>query len=163
MKVVVAYDSVHGSTRQVAEAIAGELGSSGDEVEVISVKERGPENIAGDILFIGSPTRGGIMTKDTARFIEGLDIEQWKGKSIIAFDTLGPLSKNADRRRKTIDGIKEDAKTAASSIRNAARRRGLTVHPLLLHFAVVGLWGPLAPDAQDLARTAARRIVEEMG
>lgn len=100
------------------------------------------------------------MTKDMARFIDRLDIEMGKGKNIIAFDTLEPLSKKADRRNGTIDSIKTDARTAASSIRTAMIGRGSAVHPMLSHFAAIGLWGPLAPKAQDLTRTAVRRVVE---
>ena len=161
MKGIVAYDSVNGNTKQVAEAIAEELKSGGFEAVVLSVKEHAPGDITGDVLFIGSPTRGGKMTKSTKEFLEGLNVEYWKGKAVIAFDTLGPLSKDTEKRRKQLGSI-DGGKNAATTIRNAGEERGINIHPRMLHFAVVGMWGPLAPDALDLAREATRRIVGEL-
>ncbi|NLT37810.1 MAG: hypothetical protein GXX95_06605 [Methanomassiliicoccus sp.] len=158
MKGMVAYDSVNGNTRQVAEAIAEVLKDGGLDVEIFSVKDRAPAEVTGDVLFIGSPTRGGKMTKPTKVFVEGLNAEVWRGKEVIAFDTLGPLSKDAERRRKQLESI-DVGKNAATTIRNAGEERGINFHPQLLHFAVVGMWGPLADDALDKAREVAREIM----
>lgn len=158
MKGIVAYDSVNGNTRQVAEAIAAVMKDGGLDVEVFSVKDRAPADVAGDVLFIGSPTRGGKMTKATKGFVEGLKVELWKGKEIIAFDTLGPLSKDAEKRNAILRGI-DSGKNAATTIRSAGEARGINFHPQLLHFAVVGMWGPLADDALDQAREATRQIM----
>jgi flavodoxin len=145
----------------VAEAIAGELKAGGFEAAVLDVKERAPGDLTGDVLFIGSPTRGGKMTGSTMEPLEGLNVEYWKGKDVIAFDTLGPLSKDMERRRQL--GSIDAGKNAATTIRKAGEERGLSFHPpQLLHFAVVGMWGPLAPDALELAREGTRRIVGEL-
>jgi len=145
----------------VAEAIAGELKAGGFEAAVLDVKERAPGDLTGDVLFIGSPTRGGKMTGSTMAPLEGLNVEYWKGKDVIAFDTLGPLSKDMERRRQL--GSIDAGKNAATTIRKAGEERGLSFHPpQLLHFAVVGMWGPLAPDALELAREGTRRIVGEL-
>jgi flavodoxin len=55
MKGIVAYDSVHGNTKQVAEAIAEEIRAAGHEVELIFLKESESNVAQGDFLFIGSP------------------------------------------------------------------------------------------------------------
>ncbi len=162
MKGIVAYDSVNGNTKQVAEAIAEELKAAGCDVDLFSVKDRAPADVTGDLLFIGSPTRGGKMTKSTLRFVEGLSEERWKGKAIVAFDTVGPLSKDEEKRKKWLERIDEGSKNAAEHIRSTGTKKGLTFNTKLLHFAVTGMWGPLAPDALDLAREAARRIVGEL-
>ncbi len=162
MKGIVAYDSVNGNTKQVAEAIAEEMKAGGLDADVLSVKERAPSDVNGDVLFIGSPTRGGKMTKATKSFVEGLSVEQWKGRVVIAFDTVGPLSKDVEKRNVWLGRIDEGSKNAAATIRAAGEARGINFHPRLLHFAVVGMWGPLAPDALDLAREATRKVMGEL-
>lgn len=161
MKGIVAYDSVHGNTKQVAEAMAEQIRAGGHQVELVSVKDVNAGSVAGDFMLIGSPTRGGKMTGSTMEPLEGLNVEYWKGKDVIAFDTLGPLSKDMERRRQL--GSIDAGKNAATTIRKAGEERGLSFHPpQLLHFAVVGMWGPLAPDALELAREGTRRIVGEL-
>jgi len=152
LKGVVAYDSVHGSTKQAAEAIAEQIRADGYQTEVVWVKESKGSEIIGDFMFIGSPTRGGRMTKEMKEFIEALSADQWKNHPIVAFNTLGPLSKDPDKRRKMLMAIKEDAKTAANSMQRLCIERGLKVHEKALHLAVTGMWGPLAPDAPEMAK-----------
>jgi|APFre7841882724_1041349.scaffolds.fasta_scaffold21305_2 flavodoxin len=151
MKGVVAYDSVHGNTKQVAEAIAEQIRSEGHEAQVIAVKEWSKGALTGDLLFIGSPTRGGKMTKEAKEFIESLEVGYWKGKNVVTFDTLGPLSKDAEKRKRTLESLSDQSKNAASRMREACQERGIQVSKTM-HFAVVGMWGPLAPDALDRAR-----------
>lgn len=152
MKGVVAYDSVHGSTKQAAEAIAEQIRADGDQAELVWVKDSKGVHSSGDFIFIGSPTRGGRMTKEMKEFIEDLDVDQWRSRPIVAFDTLGPLSKDPDRRRTVLMTIKEDAKTAAYSMQRLGRERGLNMYEDALHLAVIGMWGPLAPDAARMAK-----------
>lgn len=162
MKGVVAYDSVHGSTKQVAEAIAEEIKAEGHQVDLIAIREGGPSAVAGDFMFIGSPTRGGRMTKEAKEFVESLDIAQWKGKPIVAFDTLGPISKDAGKRQKTLDGIGDWSKNAASRLRELCQERGLSCSKEM-HFAVVGFWGPLAPEMPERARELTRQFLASLG
>jgi hypothetical protein len=103
-----------------------------------------------------SPTRGGRMTKSTSAFVDGLDVAYWKSRPIVAFDTVGPLSKDAEKRRSWLERIDEGNKNAACRIRDACNGRGLNVRPKMLHLAVTGMWGPLASDALDMARAYTR-------
>jgi flavodoxin len=59
LKGIVVYDSVHGSTKAVAEAIAEQIASEGHQAQVIAVRQWAKGPLTGDFLFIGSPTRGG--------------------------------------------------------------------------------------------------------
>ncbi len=162
MKGIVAYDSIHGNTKQVAEAIADEIKAAGHEVEVLFLKESKAKVIQGDFLFIGSPTRASRMTGAVKAFIEGLDVEYWKNKPIISFDTIGPLSKEAEKRKKGLNMADEGSKNAASRMRELCKERGLRDCSRVLHIAVVGFLGPLAPDAPDIAREYARKFLAAM-
>jgi len=161
LKGIVAYDSVHGNTKQAAEAIAEQIRSEGHEAQLILVKDMHKDPLEGDFIFIGSPTRGGKMTKEAEKFIESLDAEYWKGKKIVTFDTLGPLSKDARKRKKTMESMGDWSKSAASKMKELCQERGLTVSRTM-HFAVVGMWGPLAPDAPEMARELTHSFLAEL-
>ena len=163
MKGVVAYDSVHGSTKKAAEAIAEQIKADGQQVDLLWVKERKGSEVEGDFMFIGSPTRGGRMTKDMKEFIEDLNTERWKGRIIVAFDTLGPLSKDPEKRKGMLMNLKDDAKTAATSMQRLCRERGLSVHGKALHLAVTGMWGPLAPDGPEMAKEFTHEFLASFG
>lgn len=158
MKGIVAYDSVNGNSRQVAQAIAEELTAEGHEAELIFLKDGAPIP-SGDVLFIGSPTRGGKMTRGAAKFIGSLDGGFWRDRPIFVFDTVGPLSKDLDKRNRQLEMVARGDKNAASRMMDLAVARGLHVRPPVMHFAVTGMWGPLAPDALELAKDAAKRAL----
>ena len=158
MKGIVAYDSVNGNTKQVAEAMADELRAEGHEAELVFLKDGAPSP-TGDVMFIGSPTRAMKMTKGTTRFIESLDVAQWKGRPIFVFDTVGPLSKDDAKRKSQLQMIGSGGKNAAEKMRDLATERGLQVRSPVMHFAVVGMWGPLASDALALAKEAAKNAL----
>jgi len=61
MKAMVVYDTVHGNTRAIAEAIAGALPG---RVVALVPGAVALEELAGvDLLVIGSPTHGGLPTE----------------------------------------------------------------------------------------------------
>ena len=161
MKVVIVFDSVHGSTGEVAEAIAEEVRAGDDEAEGTDLRSSMPLDVVGDMMFVGSPTRSGRMTKRMAEFLENFVTGPWRGRRIVAFDTVGPLSKDAEKRDRTLKRIGNSPRTAAGTIQEALRRRGLAPWPEQMHLAVTGLWGPLAPDARDMARELARKHIDE--
>jgi hypothetical protein len=110
-------------------------------------------------MFIGSPTRIGRMTKPTKEFIGGLDATSWNGKTMVMFDTVGPLPKDVEKRNKWLERID---KSAATKMMDLARERGFTVHSQALHIAVTGFKGPLAPDGLVIAKDFARRFLANM-
>ena len=161
MKAIIVFDTVHGSTGEVAEAIAEEVRSGGDEAEVYDLRTSSPLDVLGDILFIGSPTRAGKMTRRTAEFLENFETGPWRGRRIVAFDTVGPLSKDAEKRNSMLRKMDASERTAAGTIQKAVRIRGLTPAQEQMHLAVTGMWGPLAPDARDMARDLTRKQLTE--
>lgn len=159
MKGIVAYDSVYGNTKQVAEAIAEQIRSEGHEVELIAIKDRVATAVQGDFMFVGSPTRMGRMTKEAKGFLEGLDAEYWKTRPIVTFDTVGPLPKDEERRKTWMSRIE---KSAATRMQQLIAKRGLKAHPEVLHIAVTGFKGPLASDALGIARDFTRRFIASL-
>lgn len=156
MKGIVVYDSVYGNTKQVAEAIAEQIRSEGHEVELIALRDGAGGAAVGDFLFVGSPTRIGRMTKNAKAFVEGLDAEHWKSRPIVTFDTVGPLPEDEEKRKKWLSRID---KSAATRMQELARHRGLSVHQEVLHVAVTGFKGPLAPDALEVAKEFTHRFI----
>ena len=160
MKGVVAYDSVYGNTKQVAEAIADQIRSEGHEVVLISLRDGGGAGASGDYLFVGSPTRIGRMTKKAKEFMEGLDKDHWRNKPIVVFDTVGPMSEDKEKREKWLERVE---KSAATRLRDLARRQGLSVYQDVLHAAVTGFKGPLASDALETTKEFTHRFIASLG
>lgn len=159
MKGVVAFDSVYGNTKLVAEAIAEQIRSEGHEVELIALRDGGGSAAAGDFLFVGSPTRMGRMTKKAKEFVEGLDREHWKSRPIVAFDTVGPFSEDKEKREKWLSRVE---KSAGTRMQEQAGQRGLSVYQDVLHVAVTGFKGPLASDALAMAKEFTHRFIATM-
>ena len=87
MRALVAYDSAYGNTKQVAEAVGGELGSS-EEVQVLHVADVQPDYIPGlSLLVVGSPTQKFSPTSAASRFLKGIPRNGLAGVRIAAFDT----------------------------------------------------------------------------
>lgn len=68
MKVLVAYESKHGSTRDIAERIAAKLREPGPRVEAHSIEER-PVLAGYDAFVIGSAVYFGAWMKEAADFV----------------------------------------------------------------------------------------------
>lgn len=88
MKAMIAFDSVYGNTKMVANQLAAVLKEMGYEAELIDLKKWDRKTPVGDILFIGSPTRMVRMTRPAKRFAKILDGTEWEGKPIYTFDTI---------------------------------------------------------------------------
>ncbi len=159
MKGIVAFDSVYGNTLQVAMAIAEELRAQGHEVEVIDLGKKVPRGAEGDFAFIGSPTRMTKMTGRTKRFVKRMKAEKWADHAIVAFDTVLKLPSDPEKRERSMKWTEDGA---GPKIKALAEERGLRVHPEVLRAEVVGLKGPLAPDALDKSREFARRVVQQL-
>ena len=160
MRCVVAYDSVHGSTKAVAEAMAEQISSEGHEVLLVFVQDPPEGQLSGDVLFIGSPTRGGAMTKRARAFIEGLDPEAWREGIVATFDTLGPISRDPEKRSKALRALDDRSKNAANRMRELLMELEIRADRTM-HFAVLGLWGPIAPEAIRMAKGEAHRLLME--
>jgi len=151
MKGIVAYDSVHGSTKRVAEAMVEQVRAEGHEAQLIAVRDWAKAPLSGDFLFIGSPTRGGKMTKEAKEFIDSLDAGYWKGKRVVTFTTVGPMSKDPEKRKNMVESMGDHTKSAATRMKEILLERGIPVYATM-HFAVVGMWGPIAPEGPEMAK-----------
>jgi flavodoxin len=159
MKGIVVFDSVYGNTKQVAEAIAEQIRTDGHSADTLNLGEREAKKVEADFMFVGSPTRMGRMTKKAKGFVEGLDVEYWKSRPIVTFDTVGPVPEDGEKRKKWLERV---TKSAATRMQELARERGLSAHPEVLHVAVTGFKGPLASDALDMARDFTHQFIANL-
>ena len=84
MKAMVVYDTVHGNTRAIAEAIAGALPG---RVVALVPGAVALEELAGvDLLVIGSPTHGGLPTEAMRGLLARIGPPR-RGGRVAAFDT----------------------------------------------------------------------------
>jgi len=91
MKILTAYASRHGSTREIAEAIAEELRSAGHDVTLQAAKET--QSLAGyDAAVVGSAVYVGRWLGDAGDMV-GQFKEQLKGLPVWLFSS-GPLGED---------------------------------------------------------------------
>ena len=156
MKVIVAFDSVYGNTRKVAEMITAELVAGGHEATLVSLREKRSAEVKGDMLFLGSPTRMGRMTGKAKRFAKKLDEKEWKGKKAVSFDTIMAMPDDPKERAKaekwTVNG-------AAVRLAEMMRTKGLQVNDQLLRVPVTGLKGPLAENANEMVKEYLKKVM----
>ena len=163
MKAVIAYESIYGNTRQIANAIAAGLAPLGD-VEVLSVNDGDPSAADGaDVLIVGGPTHmHGLATSMSRKqavqaaeeeddvslepgAADGPGLRRWLsqraggGRPAAAFDT------RLDRSP-TLTGA------AARGIARRLRRRGYDVIADPNSFLVEDSEGPAAEGELDRAR-----------
>ena len=91
MKGLVIFDTTHGNTRAVAEALSESLRGSGIAVDVLYVKDVKKLNVKEyDFLVLGSPTRFGTMSLAMKGVTGKVKGDDWAGKPFAAFDTQNP-------------------------------------------------------------------------
>ena len=87
MRGSVVYHSRWGNCRKVAESISKGLSNSGHDVVLQDVKTEGSLSEGVQFIVVGSPTRGGQMSKPIKQFIASHIGPGWKGKPFAAFGT----------------------------------------------------------------------------
>ena len=173
MKTVVAYESMYGNTRRVADAIAEGLKPLG-EAQVVSVHD-GDEGVAddADLLVVGGPTHMHGMTTSMSRkaaaqaaeededvelephAADGPGLREWlagragDGKRAAAFDTR--IEKSA-----IVTGA------ASRGIAKRLRRRGFDVVADPESFYVEDSEGPMAEGELDRARAWGASLAEKL-
>jgi len=132
MKGLVAYDTSHGNTKKIAEAMAETLKESGIEVDLFDVKDVKKLSAKDyDFLALGSPTRLGTMSFAIRGFLGKVKSEEWMNKPFTAFDTELP------------ENIEKKEGSAAEKIAERLRERKLSQITPVLKTAVMGMKGPL--------------------
>jgi hypothetical protein len=161
MKALILYRSFYGNTKQVAEAIAGELRAAGHEAAVRDVRGRLPALEGTDIVFIGAPTRMARPGRRALRALGKLKRAGLEaGKTVAVFDTYGPVPadpEELERNRKWL------YPGAAGVLQQAGQKRGLKVHPEVLRCEVKAMKGPLSDQAPAQAAEFVRGLLAGPG
>lgn len=160
MKGAVVFDSVFGNTKLVAEAIAEQIRADGHEAQLVSLREGGPTSVEADFMFVGGPTRLKKMTRNVKKFVKKLDKSYWGSRTIVAFDTYGPLGKTEEEKRKAAKWL---VPGAVGTIVALGNKKGLKMSPKTLRCAVTDLKGPLEPEALIKAKAFAHEILLTLG
>lgn len=85
MKALVVYDSAHGNTEKIAQAIGQAIGA---EVPVLRPDAVDAPQLQGlDLLVVGSPTYGGQPTDPVKAFLERIPDAGLEGVKAATFDT----------------------------------------------------------------------------
>lgn len=89
MRTLMVYDSLHGNTESIAQAIAGAIPG---EVIVRRPGESGGDRPVEDVdlLLVGSPTHGGWYTEAIKAWLEQVPAAAVQGARLAVFDTRTP-------------------------------------------------------------------------
>lgn len=87
MKTLVLYDSLHGNTKKIAEAIYEGIKNKGNS-KCISVEDITLEDLKDlDLLIVGSPTHGGTAKPTLLEFLKKIPTDYLKDINVGTFDT----------------------------------------------------------------------------
>lgn len=146
MRAFVIYDSLHGNTERIAQAIGEALG--GDvSVRRAAGNEGAPDVSAGDLLIVGSPTHGGWFTEAIKGWLDGLPATALQGVHVAAFDT-----------RTSPSVVSRIFRWAGPRIANRLEKKGGTLLVPPAAFIVEGVKGPLKAGEPERAAEWAREI-----
>ncbi|MFW6056409.1 MAG: flavodoxin family protein [Chloroflexota bacterium] len=145
MKALIVYDSVHGNTQKVAQAIGDVIEG---EVSVCRVGEATAADFKSlDLLVIGSPTHGGRPTPAIQGFVNDLPGPVSNVK-VAVFDTRMPA------------GWVKIFGFAANRITKALKGKGWSMDTRPEGFYVKGREGPLKDGELQRAALWARALAE---
>ena len=151
MKGLVVYDTSHGNTQQVAEAISDSMKESGIEVDTFYVKKTGKLKAETyDFLVVGSPTKWGTMSFTTKRFLGKLKGKEWKNKPFAAFDTENP------------ENIERNEGSAAEKIAELLKDKQMRLVQPVLKAVVLGWKGPMQEGEIERAKEYAKKLTVDL-
>jgi flavodoxin-like protein len=170
VKIVVAYESMYGNTRQVAEAIAEGLGKA----EVVGVND-GESGVAGeaDVLIAGGPTHMHGMATTMSRKGTGQAAEE-EGTELEPGAVDGPglrkwlADRNGDGKRAAAFDTRIDKSpmltgAASRGIAKRLRKAGYELVADPESFFVEDSEGPLADGELERARAWGASLAEKLG
>ena len=149
MKTLVVYDSVHGNTEKIAQAIGEAIPGEVEVLRVGQVKPGDCETV--DLVIIGSPTHGGRPTEAMQDLLNKVPASALQGTDVATFDTRTPptiLSR--------IFGY------AAPRIADRLEKKGGTLLVPPEDFFVQGIKGPLNEGELERAAGWARELTASM-
>jgi flavodoxin len=144
VKAIIVYDSVHGNTEKIAQAIRDALPAGAAAMRPAEARTAEVSGI--DLLIVGSPTLGGRPTEGITRFLGGLVPSALTGVKVAAFDT------RVSMKFAKIFGYASDkilAKLTAAGGTQASSAHG---------FLVKGREGPLAEKEAERAAAWAKTL-----
>jgi flavodoxin I len=148
MKTLVIYDSLHGNTKKIAQAVGDALAG---EIKVLHVTETNVAELKShDLVFVGAPTHGGRPSPPMKELLDKIQANGLDGVKVAAFDTRLP------KRWVGIFGF------AAGRIAKSLERHGGTLMGSPEGFFVEGTEGPLREGELQRAAAWAQDIVASM-
>ncbi len=147
MKGIVIFDTSHGNTRKIAEAISETLKESGIEVDTFHVKDVKKLSAKDhDFLVLGSPTKFGTMSFTVRGFLGKVKSKEWMNKPFAAFDTENP------------ENIERKEGSAAEKIAEKLREKQMKQLLPVLKAVVLGMKGPLQEGEIERTKDYAREL-----
>jgi menaquinone-dependent protoporphyrinogen IX oxidase len=151
VKGIVIFDTSHGNTRTIAEAIAETLKEVGTEVDTFYVKDVKKLSAKDyDFLVLGSPTKWGTMSFTVKGFLGKVKSKEWMNKPFTAFDTENP------------ENIERKEGSAAEKIAEKLREKQMNQLLPVLKSVVLGWKGPLQEGEIERAKEYARKLATEL-
>jgi flavodoxin len=152
MNVTIAYDSILGNTRKVAERMAFEMRAKGHSVRTINLADEEAGEVKGDLLFIGSPNRMKRISSMERRFIRHMEGDEWKGKKVVVFDTVLQVLDDPDKTEKQMARARKwSYEGAAPKMSRKLGKKGIECAGVW-HFEVSGMKDPLVPGWEEKVR-----------
>jgi len=160
MKALILYRSYHGNTKQVAEAIAGQIQAQGHESLVQDLRRKLPGLHSVDFVFIGAPTRFARVTRKALRVLKRLRKKGFARKPVAVFDTYGPIPTKPEELEK---GKKWLYPGAAGMMHKAVKAQGLNAYSEILRCEVQEYKGPLRDKELEKAAAFAGDFLSAIG
>ena len=157
MKTILLYDSLHGNTQKIAQAIAGPLGSPAD-VTLLRPAELDPAAFSGlQLLVVGSPTQRFMATPALMDWLKGISRDGLRGIKIATFDTR--LTEQQIRNTPVLKWFVRKTSYAAWWLAKHLQEKGGALILPPEGFYVQGMEGPLLPGELERAENWARQIL----
>ena len=155
MRGMVVYDSLHGNTKQVAEAVAGVLKAAGD-VEARHVGEVEADELSSlDVLVVGAPTHVFQPSSDAKKFLKSIPKAALEDIRVAAFDTRISREDTDSGFLSFMIGL---FGYAAKPMAESLKRKGGTLALPPEGFCVEDTEGPLKDGELERARAWARPL-----
>lgn len=148
MKALIVYDSVHGNTEQIAQAIGKALNIEMNVVVAKATDVKVEQLTELKLLIVGSPTHGGRYTEAIQAFLKNSE-SKLQGIHVAAFDT----------RTSSRFGIERIFGFAGKRIADVLIKQGGILLAQPEGFIVKGIKGPLKEGELERAENWANDIV----
>ncbi|WP_395659610.1 flavodoxin/nitric oxide synthase [Nocardioides sp.] len=168
MRALLVYESMFGSTHEIADAVVAGLTEAGAEVELHEVRSAPAARDADfDLLVVGAPTHAFSLSRpatrqEAVRQGAGAELVETGLREWIA--ALGPREEAHDRAAAAFDTrvtkVRNLPKAASTRASHLLRRKGYRLVSRPTPFLVEDVQGPLVAGETDRARTWGRELAD---